>query len=110
MSNKNYIAKFETKNFGGLENNLIWNLLKEQFVCAYNEYCEKANGGITEMLNEMFKKENPIGKDHFDGGHSGRYPWGSGEEQFKTARDFYDRVNVFYKEGYSKADPERRAF
>lgn len=55
----------------------------------------------------IFDDENALshyGVGHEDGGHSGRYPWGSGEQEFKNARDFYDRVNVFYEQGYSKAE------
>ena len=58
-------------------------------------------------MDYIFDDENALshyGVGHEDGGHSGRYPWGSGEQEFKTARDFYDRVNIFYKEGYSKAE------
>lgn len=58
-------------------------------------------------MNNIFDDTNALshyGVGHEDGGHSGRYPWGSGEQEFKSARDFYDRVNIFYKEGYSKAE------
>lgn len=59
---------------------------------------------LCDALNDEMDALLHYGVGHEDGGHSGRYPWGSGEEQFKTARDFYDRVNIFYKEGYSKAE------
>ena len=27
------------------------------------------------------------GKGHLDGGHSGRYPWGSGDDAFQSSKD-----------------------
>lgn len=38
------------------------------------------------------------GKGHLDGGHSGRYPWGSGEEKFQRATDWLDRQEAFERE------------
>lgn len=51
-------------------------------------------------MNDFLNDENALshyGVGHEDGGHSGRYPWGSGEQEFKTAKSFYDRVNIFKK-------------
>lgn len=33
------------------------------------------------------------GVGHDKGGHSGRYPWGSGENPSQRAKTFYDSVN-----------------
>lgn len=33
-----------------------------------------------------------VGVGHLDGGHSGRYPWGSGETPFQHTKLFYDIV------------------
>lgn len=41
------------------------------------------------------------GKGHLDGGHSGRYPWGSGDEPYQHAPDFLSRVKDLQKEGFS---------
>lgn len=48
------------------------------------------------------------GKGHLDGGHSGRYPWGSGEDAYQHGeyRDFQDRVDKMRKEGFTWTDPK----
>lgn len=48
------------------------------------------------------------GKGHRDGGHSGRYPWGSGEDAYQHGeyRDFQDRVDKMRKEGFTYTDPK----
>lgn len=46
------------------------------------------------------------GKGHLDGGHSGRYPWGSGAERYQRATSFLDRVEQF-KRDYPKATAEQ---
>ena len=46
-----------------------------------------------------------IGKGHLDGGHSGRYPWGSGDNPYQRYYDFYMRC-----EKYKKADPNITEF
>lgn len=33
------------------------------------------------------------GKGHLDGGHSGRYPWGSGENPYQRYYDFFSKYN-----------------
>lgn len=38
------------------------------------------------------------GKGHLDGGHSGRYPWGSGAERYQRALSFLDRAEKFEHE------------
>lgn len=48
------------------------------------------------------------GVGHLDGGHSGRHPWGSGEDPYQHSEygDFQDRVDKMRKEGFTYTDPE----
>lgn len=48
------------------------------------------------------------GKGHLDGGHSGRYPWGSGDDAYQHSEygDFQDRVDKMRKEGFTYVDPK----
>lgn len=46
------------------------------------------------------------GKGHKDGGHSGRYPWGSGEDGYQRSVDFLDRVEKMRREGATYTDPD----
>ena len=52
---------------------------------------------INELMHE--------GKGHLDGGHSGRYPWGSGDDPMqadsKRETDFLDRVERLRKTGWT---------
>lgn len=41
------------------------------------------------------------GKGHLDGGHSGRYPWGSGEDPCQRERDLISKYNNLKAKGYS---------
>ena len=43
-----------------------------------------------------------FGVGHEDGGHSGRYPWGSGDKSFQRPRDFYS----FVRHLENKIDPK----
>ena len=45
------------------------------------------------------------GRGHLDGGHSGRYPYGSGEEPFQHASDFLARRKELKEEGATYFDP-----
>ena len=45
------------------------------------------------------------GVGHLNGGNSGRYPWGSGEDGYQRSTDFYGRVNKMRKEGFTYTDP-----
>lgn len=55
---------------------------------------------------------NPIAEDilmhygvgHLNGGHSGRYPWGSGDSPFQHAGDFLDRIEALKREGKSETE------
>ena len=46
------------------------------------------------------------GKGHLDGGHSGRYPWGSGDDAFQSSKDrrtdFLDRIDQLKKDGWTE--------
>lgn len=46
------------------------------------------------------------GVGHKDGGHSGRYPWGSGEEPFQTSGEFISRVRELRDQNLVYIDPE----
>lgn len=44
------------------------------------------------------------GVGHLNGGHSGRYPWGSGDRPYQTSGDFKSRVTELKKKGMSEKD------
>ena len=44
------------------------------------------------------------GKGHLDGGHSGRYPWGSGEDPYQHAKDFLSMYKSYKAEGKSERE------
>lgn len=44
------------------------------------------------------------GRGHKDGGHSGRYPWGSGDTAFQRPNDFYSYVMNLRKKGLSEVE------
>lgn len=44
------------------------------------------------------------GVGHENGGHSGRYPWGSGESPYQHASDFLDRIELLQKAGKSERE------
>lgn len=44
------------------------------------------------------------GRGHLDGGHSGRYKWGSGEEPYQHSGDFLSRVNELKEQGLSESE------
>jgi hypothetical protein len=64
---------------------------------------------IDEMLDILMEKEPLIsnetllhyGVGHLQGGKSGRYPWGSGEDGLQRIGSFGDRVEVLRKNGFS---------
>ncbi|MBR4345298.1 MAG: helix-turn-helix domain-containing protein [Lachnospiraceae bacterium] len=43
------------------------------------------------------------GKGHLDGGHSGRYPWGSGKEPYQHASDFIEAYREKKRRGLTNA-------
>lgn len=44
------------------------------------------------------------GVGHLDGGRSGRYPWGSGEDGYQRYFDFYNQVRKLTKDGLTKIE------
>jgi hypothetical protein len=44
------------------------------------------------------------GVGHLNGGHSGRYPWGSGKDGFQRYFDPYTRVMKMKKDGLSEVE------
>lgn len=44
------------------------------------------------------------GVGHLNGGHSGRYPWGSGDAAYQRIGSLSDRVKQMKKQGYSMAE------
>lgn len=44
------------------------------------------------------------GKGHLDGGHSGRYPWGSGEDPHQHAPEFLSSIKAMRAQGMSDKD------
>lgn len=59
--------------------------------------------GSASMSDEEFIEHYGIGHDK--GGHSGRYPWGSGDDPYQHATDFLGRIDRLKKEGW-KETPE----
>ena len=51
--------------------------------------------GISEYYNEILH----YGKGHLDGGHSGRYPWGSGENPYQRYQTFNEINSKLISEG-----------
>lgn len=45
-----------------------------------------------------------VGKGHLDGGHSGRYPWGSGDDGFQRYFDPYNRVQKYKRDGLNEVE------
>lgn len=62
--------------------------------------------GSGKMSEEEFIMH--YGKGHLDGGHSGRYPWGSGKDDYQHSIDFLGRVEQLRKRGW-KETPENIA-
>ena len=60
----------------------------------------KSYFGSASMNKEEFLEH--YGKGHLDGGHSGRYPWGSGDEPYQRATDFLFRVESLKKTGWKE--------
>ena len=44
------------------------------------------------------------GVGHLNGGHSGRYPWGSGEDGYQRYFDFYNQVRKLRREGLKEIE------
>lgn len=54
--------------------------------------------GIAQMNDTSRDILMHYGVGHERGGHSGRYPWGSGEDAFQRMTDWNDRVNYLRKQ------------
>ena len=54
------------------------------------------------IANSKFLKHYGVGHDK--GGHSGRYPWGSGEEPYQHSGDFLSRVDKLRKNNFTYTD------
>lgn len=59
---------------------------------------------ILSMENGSSNDIFHYGVGHENGGHSGRYPWGSGDNQFERPTDFYSFVNERKTKGLSEKD------
>lgn len=63
---------------------------------------------IAEEIKSYFGVHNDpnmlqhYGKGHLDGGNSGRYPWGSGENPYQRSLDFLARVEVLKSKGWTE--------
>ena len=64
-------------------------------------------------MNNIYVEKPPIneclahiGVGHLDGGHSGRYPWGSGKEPYQNAADFNTRIKQLHDLKYTYTDPK----
>lgn len=56
--------------------------------------------GSAEWTEEEFIQHE--GKGHLDGGHSGRYPWGSGEDPCQREKAFMDRIDKLKSTGWTE--------
>lgn len=56
--------------------------------------------GSAQMSNEEFIIHYGVG--HLDGGNSGRYPWGSGENPYQRSIDFLARVEKLKAKGWTE--------
>ena len=59
--------------------------------------------GSHEMSEDEFLQHYGVG--HLHGGHSGRYPWGSGKDDYQHSVDFLGRIAQLRKKGW-KETPE----
>jgi len=56
--------------------------------------------GSSKMSEGEFLEH--YGKGHLDGGHSGRYPWGSGEDPYQHSLDFLARISRLKENGWKE--------
>ena len=59
-----------------------------------NPYVDEMKAYLTDTDDDIVH----YGKGHLDGGHSGRYPWGSGDNPYQRSLDFMDRVDSLRKD------------
>ena len=51
--------------------------------------------GIADFYDDLLH----YGKGHLDGGHSGRYPWGSGDNPYQRFQTFYEINSKLISDG-----------
>ena len=65
---------------------------------------------MLDGVNDILEEKAPLVSDetlahygvgHLNGGHSGRYPWGSGDNPLQRIGEFSDRVKLMRKQGMS---------
>ena len=59
------------------------------------------------MRNERVRQGGYLmhyGRGHKDGGHSGRYPWGSGDNPYQRNQDFLARIETLKAQGKSEVE------
>lgn len=71
-------------------------------MCPYNEDDE-----FLSVETDSLKVICYSGVGHLDGGHSGRYPWGSGDNSFQRPDDFYAFVRNRENKGLSETEIAR---
>jgi len=61
---------------------------------------------MNAILNESIKENYLVhyGVGHDKGGHSGRYPWGSGDNPYQHSDHFLERVNKYKEQGLSESE------
>lgn len=68
-----------------------------------------SNPYVDEMKSYLTDTDDDIvhyGKGHLDGGKSGRYPWGSGDNPYQRSLDFMDRVDSLRKDKVTFVDDQ----
>ena len=54
-------------------------------------------------INHFDEHLEHFGRGHLDGGHSGRYPWGSGWDKFQHGADWMDRIDALKAQGWTES-------
>lgn len=72
-----------------------------------------SNASLEDLYSGNVYKDKPsidslmhYGKGHLDGGHSGRYPWGSGDDGYQREVSFLNRVRELKKNGFKETSDE----
>ena len=68
---------------------------------------------LNELCAFIFEDGEDImhyGKGHLDGGHSGRYEWGSGKDPYQSSGDFLSRIHQLRKEGLTFTDEDGKTW
>lgn len=56
--------------------------------------------GASQLKNEDSIEHYGVG--HLQGGHSGRYPWGSGDKNFQRSTNFLDKIQKLKSKGWKE--------